>query len=67
MPDYAPRRALYIKCTDQSSILEREDIINSLRVFATDDRLVVTNMKDLLRQTDTATFVLDIFSTIGTD
>lgn len=41
--------------------IEREDLVNELRTFVQDERVVITNMADILSATDTAIVVLNIF------
>jgi len=55
------RKALFIKVDPSSSIIEREDIINALKTFVPDDLAFISNTKDILKSTDTAVLILNVF------
>lgn len=54
-------RGVYVKCTPDSTVSQREDIINGLKSFVRDSRAIITNMKDILESMAFATFALDLF------
>jgi len=60
-PPPPPMRGVYIRCTPDSNITQREDIINSLKSFIRDARAITTNMKDILESMQFAVFTLDLF------
>jgi len=54
-------KSLFIKVDESSSILERDDVINALKTFINDDLIFIVNTKEILKSTDTAILILNVF------
>lgn len=65
MPKEAPRRACFMKVAETATLIEREDIVNSLRNWIRDSRILITDMKFLRQSMEVAVYVLDLFNNIG--
>jgi hypothetical protein len=59
-------RALYIRCKDEATNEDREDVINSLKTWIMDNRILITSAKRLGTSLDKAVLILDIFQNTGT-
>jgi len=54
-------KSLFVKVDDSSSILDRDDVINGLKTFIKDDLIFIANTKDILKSTETAILILNVF------
>eukprot|EP01129_Flabellula_baltica_P002816 TRINITY_DN1270_c0_g1_i1.p1 TRINITY_DN1270_c0_g1~~TRINITY_DN1270_c0_g1_i1.p1 ORF type:complete len:1128 (-),score=212.94 TRINITY_DN1270_c0_g1_i1:60-3026(-) len=60
-PEDVPVRGLYIRLREDSTTLEREDIINGIKNFVRSNSIIITDVAVIVSSTDTAILVLDIF------
>lgn len=65
MPDEAPRRALFVKVADDATLIQREDVVNSLRTWIRDNRILITDIQFLRQSFSVAVYVLDLFNNLG--
>lgn len=60
-PPQPPMRALYIRCKDEATNEQREDVINSLKTWIMDSRILITSAKRLDTSLNKAVLILDLF------
>jgi len=55
---------LFIKVQEKATLLEREDIVNSLRTWVQDNRILITDMADLRTRFGFAVSLIDLFNNV---
>jgi len=62
MPTEPPVRALYLKLNRKdTTVMERQNLINGLKTYMLNQRMVITDINDIIISTNTALAILDIF------
>lgn len=67
LPATPPKRALLVRLVDGATFEQRDSIVNGLRNFIKSDRIQVTDTAEIVRSTDIAVLILNLFFNIGTD
>jgi ABC-type antimicrobial peptide transport system permease subunit len=60
-PEKPPKRTLLVKLKDDVSTEDREYIVNGIRNFLQSDQIIVSDTNELVKSTDIAVLVLNLF------